>query len=226
MSRPAVVFLLVAAPALAVLLAVLGYLTLPTNILGWFLLFVGFIYFFGTFISLAIRKGRFYEPPTAGQPRRDEHRDRSFWYIVVGMTAAFYLPPAYYLLLPAVIASSLVLQIAGLFLVAGGAALFAWARRTLGIYFSGHLVVTADQPLVQRGPYRVIRHPGYAAYILMALGISIGYASFVGLGVILFVLLPGVVYRVRVEERLLEAHFGDDYRRYQARTSRMIPGVW
>lgn len=52
-------------------------------------------------------------------------------------------------------------------LMAGGLALFVWARRSLGaqrlgLAFSGH----GPQQLVTQGPWQFIRHPHYTAYLL------------------------------------------------------------
>ena len=66
MSRIAVFFLLVITPILAMLLALLGVETLPTNPLGWFLLLVGVIYSAGVIIVYSIRKERFWEPAGDG----------------------------------------------------------------------------------------------------------------------------------------------------------------
>jgi protein-S-isoprenylcysteine O-methyltransferase Ste14 len=72
----------------------------------------------------------------------------------------------------------------------------------------------------------LIRHPAYAGYLLMALGISLGYASLVGLISVLILLVPSLIYRVNVEEKLLTLHFGAAYRQYMRRTKRLIPGIW
>jgi len=37
---------------------------------------------------------------------------------------------------------------------------------------------------------------------------------------------PAVAHRMGVEDRLLERHFGDEYRAYARRTARLIPGVF
>ena len=94
-------FLLVVAPILAILLALLGVETLPANPLGWFLLLVGVVYTAGVIIVYAIRKERFWESTLNGVPTQEEHGDRSLWFITLGMLAAFYLSPMDYIYLPA-----------------------------------------------------------------------------------------------------------------------------
>lgn len=226
MSQIAKLFLLVVAPILAMLLALLGVETLPANPLGWFLLLVGVVYTAGVVIVFAIRKERFWESPLNGTLTHEEHGDRSLWFITLGMLAAFYLSPTEYIYLPAGLPRNDWMSSSGVGLVAVGTVLFVWARRALGKNYSGHVSVKTGQALVQNGPYRLIRHPAYAGYLLMALGISVGYSSLAGLASIVVVLIPSLIYRMKVEEQLLTRHFGAAYRQYAGMVKRIIPGIW
>ncbi len=226
MSQSAKFFLLVIAPILAILLALLGIATLPTNPLGWFLLLVGGVYNAGLIIVYALRKERFWEAVSVGTVTHEERGDRSLWFITLGMVAVFYLSPLEYIYLPARLPRNAWMSLGGMTLVILGIVLFVWARRSLGSNYSGHLSVKAGQRLVQSGPYRFIRHPAYAGFLWMALGISFGYSSLVGLLSALVLLLPGLIHRMIVEEKILINHFGEAYRQYAHTTKRLIPGVW
>ena len=226
MSQIAKFFLLVVAPLLAMLLALLGVETLPANPLGWFLLLVGVVYAVGVVIVYAIRKERFWESPLHGAPTHEERGDRSLWFITLGILAAFYLSPLEYIYLTASLPRNAWMSFSGVGLVAVGTMLFVWARRALGKSYSGHISVKTGQALVKSGPYRFIRHPAYAGYLLMALGISLGYSSLAGLASTLVLLLPSMIYRMTVEERLLTRHFGEAYRQYADGIKRIIPGIW
>jgi protein-S-isoprenylcysteine O-methyltransferase Ste14 len=96
----------------------------------------------------------------------------------------------------------------------------------LGNFYSGHLCVVEGQPLIQHGPYHFIRHPAYAGYVLIALGLSIGYSSLLGLIVILCLLLPTVIYRIHVEDAVLAEHFGNPFKSYARKTKCLLPYVW
>ena len=50
----------------------------------------------------------------------------------------------------------------GLCLMIGGMALREWAVISLGPYFSPKVELRVGHSLVERGPYRLIRHPGFA----------------------------------------------------------------
>jgi protein-S-isoprenylcysteine O-methyltransferase Ste14 len=226
MSRFAIFFLVVITLGLAILLALLGWVTIQSNLLGWFLLVSGSTYFFGIIVVYWIRRIRFWRPRTNGDMVREERNDWSFWFIAFGMIAVFYLPPVEYLLFTPVLPRGIWVQVVGLLLIFFGSVFFIWARRTLGKYYSGHVSVVKDQPLVQSGPYRLIRHPAYAGYVLIALGVTLGYSSLAGLVVIPVLLLPSVIYRMSVEDNFLAEHFGDQYKEYADKTARLIPRVW
>jgi protein-S-isoprenylcysteine O-methyltransferase Ste14 len=226
MSRSAIFFLVVVTLGLALALALLGLATVRTNPIGWFLLVAGIVYFVGVIVVYWIRGIRFWKPRASGAMVIEEGSDRSFWLIVLGMISAFYLPPIEYLFINNFLSHVKWMQIAGLTLIVLGSALFIWARRILGKFYSGHVSVVEGQRLVQGGPYRFIRHPAYAAYLLMCLGLALGYSSIAGLVAIFSLLLPAVIYRLRLEDKFLAEHFGGSFTEYAAKTARLIPGVW
>jgi protein-S-isoprenylcysteine O-methyltransferase Ste14 len=226
MGRSAIHFLVFTTLGLAMILAWLGWATLRNNLLGWFLLITGLIYFFGVIIVYWVRGIQFWRPRAGGEIISEEQDDHSFWLIVLGMMAAVYLPPIEILFFAKRFPSSIRVQIAGLLVIALGAVLFIWARRALGRFYSGHITVIEDQPLVQQGPYRFIRHPAYAGYLLIALGLALGYSSFIGLAAILFLLMPSLIYRIHVEDQLLGKCFGAQFNEYARRTKRLLPYLW
>jgi len=60
----------------------------------------------------------------------------------------------------------------------------------------------------------------------MALGLALGYSSFLGFISIFFILMPAVIYRIRVEDGLLAENFGTQFEKYAQKTKRLIPGIW
>ena len=56
-----------------------------------------------------------------------------------------------------------------------GLALAVWARRTLGSNWSSMVTFKQEHELVERGPYRFVRHPIYTSILLMALGSAISW---------------------------------------------------
>jgi protein-S-isoprenylcysteine O-methyltransferase Ste14 len=226
MSRLAFLFLMILAPAMAIFLALLGLETLGTNFLGWFLLVFGIAYPAGGVIYYFIRRDPFWKAAEGTGVVREEKGDRSFWAILPGFLAVFFGPPIEWIYLPSVLPRTPGMQIAGLVIVLLALALLIWARAHLRGLYSGHVEVHAGHRLVTSGPYRVIRHPSYAGFMVMALGIAVGYSSLIGLISAFLLLLPGLAYRIKVEEKLLIEQFGEEYSAYQLRTQKLIPGIW
>ena len=226
MSRVAVFFLMIVAPALAICLALLGLETLQDNLLGWFLLVTGIAYAAGIVISYYVREERFWESRLKGLVMAEEQADYSFWFITLGMMAAFYLSPLEYLYIAPLLPRAAWMEASGLGLVILGSVLFVWARRILGESYSGHISIKQGQELTQSGPYRFIRHPAYLGYLLMALGLALGYSSLAGLAAIPLILIPTAIFRIRVEDKILAEHFGAQFEEYARKTKRLIPGIW
>src|SRR5262249_39136957 len=60
-----------------------------------------------------------------------------------------------------------------------GLTLTGWAYRTLGRYFSLDVQVQTDHRVVDSGPYRFLRHPGYAGALFGLLGLGAALQSWV-----------------------------------------------
>lgn len=119
-----------------------------------------------------------------------------------------------------------VLMSAGLVPLWLGAGLRLWAIVTLGRYFRGVVHVQEDHSVVRTGPYRVIRHPAYTGALVGAFGISLLLANVASIAVLMACLCAGVLYRIRVEERVLLEGLGEAYATYASQTKRLVPGLW
>lgn len=219
MNRYLRLFFLVIGNALALTLALLALESTATNFLGWFLMGVGIFYGAGGVIYLWWDRKQ-------TDSIRTETGNRSFWWIVPGFAAAFFAPVLEYQFLPAFIPRILEMELAGLIVILAGFVVRFWSRAALKSQYSGYLRIKAGHILVTDGPYRFVRHPGYTGLLLIALGISIGYSSLIGLLAILILLLPALAYRINMEENLLTEEFGDKYLAYAHSTKRLIPIVW
>ncbi len=114
----------------------------------------------------------------------------------------------------------------GIVLLAAGSLLRRVCFRILGEYFTAAVTVRTDQPVIERGPYRWIRHPGYTAGFIMFLGIGLALGNWLGLAI--FFLEIVVVYsrRIGAEEKALLDTIGEPYRAYMARTKRFVPFIF
>lgn len=119
-----------------------------------------------------------------------------------------------------------VIRLFSLFEVASALMLSSWAVRT-NRFFSPVVRIQheRDHHLITGGPYRWVRHPGYAAGIVacIASGPALGsWWSMIPVSVAVFLLLR----RTRLEDQFLHKHL-DGYQEFAKRVRfRIIPGVW
>lgn len=114
------------------------------------------------------------------------------------------------------------LRWAGVALSGAGLALRIAAMMQLGSRFAPVPAIQREHALETRGLYSRIRHPGYLGAWLAALGGVLAFGSALGL-VPVALMLAAFALRIRREERLLESRFGDEFRRWRARTGGLFP---
>lgn len=115
---------------------------------------------------------------------------------------------------------------AGVAVAIGALVMFRLTHRALGRNWSVTLELRESHKLIQDGIYRHVRHPMYTAFWLWALAQALLLPNWIaGLsGIIGFGTLYG--FRIGQEERLMREAFGEEYRAYEARTARLVPGVY
>ena len=81
----------------------------------------------------------------------------------------------------------------------------------------------AEHRLVRVGPYARVRHPMYAALLLYLIALAAAGGHWLQLVGAVPLFLLGTARRARLEDRLLEAEFGDEFRTYARSTPAFIP---
>ena len=115
---------------------------------------------------------------------------------------------------------------AGIVIMVGGIALRWWANQTLGAYYTRTLRITQGQRIVQDGPYRVIRHPGYLGIMLMWGGAALATLNWITALIVVVGGLAVFRYRIRSEEAMMAEAFGERYTAYEDRTWRLVPFIF
>jgi protein-S-isoprenylcysteine O-methyltransferase Ste14 len=117
-------------------------------------------------------------------------------------------------------------SVVGVLTLAGALILFHLTHKQLGRNWSVTLNTRKSHKLIDTGLYAYIRHPMYSAFWLLALAQALllpnwvaGLAGPIGWGTLFFL-------RVGREEELMIDTFGEEYRRYMARTKRVVPGLY
>lgn len=115
---------------------------------------------------------------------------------------------------------------AGLCTIVAGSLLRRHCFAMLGEHFSGAVKVASDQPVVECGAYRYVRHPSYTAGALLSVGIGLALGNWLSLLVLLGSIVIVYAYRVRVEEAALASVVGEPYQLYMRRTKRFVPFIF
>jgi protein-S-isoprenylcysteine O-methyltransferase Ste14 len=113
----------------------------------------------------------------------------------------------------------------GIALLIAGTVLRRHCWRVLGQHFTGAVIVSPDQPVIERGAYRFVRHPSYTGGVMMFAGIGLALGNWLSFAIIVLGICAVYAYRVAAEERALIATLGQPYVDYMRRCKRFIPWV-
>jgi len=100
-----------------------------------------------------------------------------------------------------------------------------WSIAVLGRFFSPTIGVQEGQKVVDRGPYRLVRHPSYTGILLILVGVGLAFQSLAAILVILLIFSVAYGYRMNEEEKVLTLELGEEYVKYMKRTKRLIPYI-
>lgn len=117
------------------------------------------------------------------------------------------------------------INVMGAILIVVGVAVRRRAKRDLGKYYSYQLRILENHKLVKQGIYRSIRHPAYTGDIVANIGIALLFRSIYGF-LVMLLLIPLFLYRIRIEEDMLTARLGKEYIDYKKTTKKLIPGIY
>jgi protein-S-isoprenylcysteine O-methyltransferase Ste14 len=100
-----------------------------------------------------------------------------------------------------------------------------YAFAALGRYFTTIVRVAPGHQLIVTGPYRWVRHPGYAGLIVVFFGGGLMLGNWLASVVCGALMMVVLVPRLLAEERMLAGLF-DTYDDYARGRARLLPGVW
>lgn len=181
---------------------------------------------FSILFSIFVVLERVFQAPDFGGRGKDQDSITLGW---IAFGGAYALSIAdWYLIRPrwALLEWSWWWLLAGGLLVALGSIIRVVAIRTLGRFFTTRVRLHEGQQLIREGFYKYVRHPAYTGLLLGTLGCISIFASVLGYGVFVVLVIPAMLYRIQVEELALAGQFGDEYVEYCMKTKRLIPFVY
>lgn len=114
----------------------------------------------------------------------------------------------------------------GLMLMVAGLSLRYWAAKTLGEFYTRTLQTSARQTIVDTGPYKIVRHPGYLGTLLLNVGAGLALMNLIVFSIGLTIGTLSRFYRIQAEERMLAAAFSEQFEQYASKTWRLIPYIY
>jgi protein-S-isoprenylcysteine O-methyltransferase Ste14 len=118
------------------------------------------------------------------------------------------------------------IQIIALCVIFLGTMVSTWAM-VVNRFFSSHVRIQTDRghTVISAGPYRVVRHPGYAGGIFAWIATPVFFSSYwVVIPTVAVILLT--IIRTALEDRTLKEEL-PGYREYTERVRyRLLPGIW
>ncbi|RPI62327.1 MAG: isoprenylcysteine carboxylmethyltransferase family protein [Ignavibacteriales bacterium] len=99
-----------------------------------------------------------------------------------------------------------------------------WSTKVLGDNFSQDIAIKRDHHLVTKGPFKFIRHPQYLSQFLMDIGGAAATLSLI-LAPLALIQIPFLFMRASMEDKLLEKHFGENFRSYKKKTGMIFPFI-
>lgn len=100
------------------------------------------------------------------------------------------------------------------------------AVRTLGKQWALPARLVEGHKLITTGPYRLVRNPIYTGMFGLLLATGVAVSRPWALAAATGIFLTGTWVRVRSEEKLLTAAFGQEFQDYKARTAALLPGLF
>lgn len=183
----------------------------------------------GTFLALLVLVGAFYLRTDPDfllhrvQTREKEAAQRRIVHIWTPLTIVLIVLPALdvrfgWSKMPAWVC------IAGLMLMLAAYAFVIWVFRT-NRYASRTIEVQAGQKVISSGPYSAVRHPMYAAQLVLFPALMVALGSWWAAAGSALIVVP-LVLRILNEEDVLRRDLAG-YAEYCARVRyRLLPGVW
>jgi protein-S-isoprenylcysteine O-methyltransferase len=111
-------------------------------------------------------------------------------------------------------------------LLCAGMFLRFWSVFTLGAYFTVNVAIHREHRVVSHGPYALVRHPSYTGLLLELLALAVSYQHVVSLLIIMVPAIVMVLVRIAIEEHILKAHLGHEYKQYHHQTYALVPYLY
>ncbi len=113
--------------------------------------------------------------------------------------------------------------VSGSLLVSLGIAIRLCSILKLKKYFVSHIALITNHQLVTTGIYSFVRHPSELGLLSICFGVAILLSSLKAILIGILILFPLIIYRVLLEDKLLQLKFGLTHHIYRSATPILFP---
>jgi protein-S-isoprenylcysteine O-methyltransferase Ste14 len=92
--------------------------------------------------------------------------------------------------------------------------------------FTVDVAINEVHQLKTDGLFKLVRHPSYLGLLMILSGFSLGMVTMVSFIVVTIPVFLVILYRIKVEEKLLFETFGEEYIRYSGSTKKIVPYLY
>ena len=180
------------------------------------------VFFAGIFL---LRK----RPPKAKDAKRDGFASLGIFLQMIGYFLVFFQPPHQPFLPPVAAlsgAAGILFAIVTLGIAVASGWLIEYSVRTLGKQWAMRARLVEGHQLITAGPYAYIRNPIYTGMLGMLIATGLATEHWTALIIATPIFAAGMVIRIRTEEKLLRAEFGEAFDEYARRVPAVLPGIY
>lgn len=157
---------------------------------------------------------------------RSSIEKRSFRLILLMISIIIFSTVVFRILNVFSIEETVLLKSVGILIYGGGILVRYWGIRELGHFFSRNVIVEEEVELVSSGPYRILRHPLYTGLLLIVIGFPIYMGVWGGVVLAILLMIPALLYRIRIEEEMLTVMIGSGYQEWGKTRNRLFPFIY
>jgi protein-S-isoprenylcysteine O-methyltransferase Ste14 len=168
-------------------------------------------------------------PPAEPEAKRDRNATFGIALQMCGYFLVWFHPPGTAFLPPVPALSGVVGIVFAVFTISLAVAsgwLLESAVRTLGKQWALAARLVEGHKLITAGPYAYVRNPIYTGMLGMLIATGLAMEHWIATIVAVVIFSVGLVIRVRSEEKLLRAAFGQEFEDYAKRVPAVIPGIY